>query len=444
MDPNTHHTNLGTSTTGAEVWLSRNERMEHIAAIGATGSGKSTLLEHLFAQDVARGDGVLLIDPNGPLAEAALQFVPAHRRNHVCYLNVPDLEWPVGMNVLEDVHPDRRAVLVDGVVSAMRSIWKDSWGPRMEQILRHGARALIEIPNASFVLLPRLLTDDGYRKSVVSRISDPFTRAFFEDRYEEWRAEFRDVAIDPVLNKVEAFLSFPHVRNIVGQSRSTLSLDQAMARGRIVIVNLAKSEIGETAAHLTGAFLIAQVLSKLTLGLARDFHLHIDEAHNVGSLSLLLREARKFGCSVTAATQFMDGMDMETRAAVRGTARTHVYFRLGSDDAALVAPSLDREYQKFNPYALQHLERGVAIVRRPGRDASEIAVPAPLRGGGNPTAVVKQSRLHYGSRRIDVEARIMRALGVAPPPQDRKRSSHGSLKRPPKKNPAPHGAGPSM
>lgn len=411
MEPHTQHTHIGTTKTGIDAWLSRDERLEHAAIIGATGTGKSTLIEHLVAQDIARGDGVLLLDPNGPLAEAALNFIPPRRHNHVCYLNVPDLEWPVGLNVLEDVHPDRRAVLVDGVVGAMRSIWRDSWGPRMEQILRHSARALIEIPNASLVLLPRLLTDDKYRMGALARVSDPFTRAFFADRFEAWRDEFRDVAIDPVLNKVEAFLAFPHVRNILGQGRSTLSLEQAMARGRIVIVNLAKSELGETAAHLTGALLIAQVLSKLSLRNAGDFHLHVDEAHNFGSLSLLLREARKFRCSVTAATQFLDGLDEETRAALRGTARTHTYFRVGATDAALIAPSLDREFQTFNPHILQHLGRGTAIVRRPGKDACEVEVPPPLRGIGNPEAVIKQSRLHYGSRRTDVERKIFKALG---------------------------------
>jgi hypothetical protein len=188
-----------------------------------------------------------------------------------------------------------------------------------------------------------------------------------------------------------------------------------MARGRIVIVNLAKSEIGETAAHLTGAFLIAHVLSKLTLGLGQDFHLHIDEAHNFGSLSLLLREARKFRCSVTAATQFLQGLDVETRAAIRGTARTHVYFRLGADDAELVAPSLDREFQAFNPHLLQHLDRGVAILRRPGHEASEVTMPAPLRGVGHPEAVIKQSRLHYGVRRERVEQSIFKVLDFKAP-----------------------------
>jgi DNA helicase HerA-like ATPase len=405
------HTHLGLTQAANDVWLSRDERLEHVAVIGATGTGKSTLIEHLVAQDIARGDGVLLLDPNGPLAEAALQFVPAARHNHVCYLNFADLEWPVGINVLEDVDPDRRALVVDGLVSAMRSIWKESWGPRMEQILRHAARVLIETPNASLALLPRLLTDDAFRKLLVARTSDPFTRAFFDDRFDAWKKDYTEIAIDPVLNKVEALIAMPHVRNVLSQGRSTLSLDQAMERGRIVLVNLAKSEIGETAAHLMGAFLIAQVLSKLTLGQSRDFHLHIDEAHNFGSLGLLLREARKFRCSVTAATQLLEALDDETRAAVRGTARTHAYFRLGGDDAKLVAPSLNREHQAFNPETLQHLDRGVAVLRRPGHEACEVKISAPVRGVGRPATIIKQSRVHYGIRRATVEANILKALG---------------------------------
>src|SRR5207302_11399825 len=128
-------------------------------------------------------------------------------------------------------------------------------------------------------------------------------------------------------------------------SRSTLHLEHAMERGRIVIVNLAKSKIGETAAHLMGALLIARVVAKLTTGNGQDFHLLIDEAHNFTSLALLLQEARKFKVSVTAVTQYLAALDPATRAALIGTARTHAYFRLGSDDAELIAPSLNREHQ---------------------------------------------------------------------------------------------------
>jgi uncharacterized protein DUF87 len=187
------------SGSGAGVSLTTDERLQHIAIFGATGVGKSTLLLSLIAQDIARGDGLLLIDPHGDLAEAALRFVPPSRHNHVCYLNLADLAYPVGLNVLEDVHPDERALVVDGVVAAMRSIWSDSWGPRLEQILRHACAALLEVPNASLILLPRLLTDDAFRARVVGRVSNPLTRAFFLDRFDRWRDAYREVAIDPCL-----------------------------------------------------------------------------------------------------------------------------------------------------------------------------------------------------------------------------------------------------
>jgi GTPase SAR1 family protein len=173
------HTYIGEYSSGGSLSLTLMERLRHIAIVGATGSGKSTLLRQLARDDIARGDGLLLLDQHGDLAEAVLSDVPAHRHNHLCYLNLADLSFPVGLNVLEDTAPDDRAAAVDGVVSAMRSIWVESWGPRMEIILRHACTVLMEAPQGSLLLLPRLLTDDAFRTALVARVSDPLTRSFF-------------------------------------------------------------------------------------------------------------------------------------------------------------------------------------------------------------------------------------------------------------------------
>ena len=408
------HTHIGTIQSGGDVWLSADERREHLAAFGASGVGKSTLLQHLFGQDVARGDGAMLIDPHGSLAEAALALIPRSRSNQVCYFNLTDLEYPVGLNVLEDVPPDQRAVVVDGVVSALRSIWRDTgWGARMENVTRHACAALMEIPNASFILIPRLLMDDAFRERIVPRISDPFARQFFSKRFEKWRDTYRDEVIEPVLNKVEAFLSFPHIRNVLGQGRSTLHLEHAMREGRIVIVNLAKTQIGETAANLMGALLIGSVLSKLTLGQRSDFHLLIDEAHtfSTNAIAELLRSARKFRVSVTVVSQHLAAFDEETRAALLGTTHSLVCFRLGVEDAKFLAPHFNRAQQDFNPYGLQHLGRGEAVIRAGSGEANVIDIPLTKACGGDPETIKKQSRRHYGNRREDVERNIFKVLG---------------------------------
>ena len=409
------HSHIGTTQAGRGLWLSAAERRQHIAILGASGSGKSTLLEWLAGQDAARDDGLLVLDVSGALAEAVLAHVPARRNNHVCVLDIGDVDFPVGLNLVEDTHPDARAVVADAVVAAMRSIWHESWGPRLETILRHSVTALIETPSASLVLLPKLLTDTDFRASVVARVSDPFTRNFFTQQFDHWRDAFRDEAIVSVLNKVESFLAFPHIRNILGQGRSTLHLDQAMSRGRIVIVNLSKTQIGETAARLMGALILANIVSKLSLGQGRDFHLLIDEAHNFGgtqTLSVLLQESRKFKVSCTVITQHLAALSEATRAALLGNAHTLCCYRLGPEDAALLAPAFDRAQQAFNPYTLQHLERGEAIVRIGGDDASLVRIPVPPPGGGNVAAIKKQSRLHYGVPRERVERNISRVLNA--------------------------------
>ncbi len=408
-----------------ELWLTREQRLSHTAVFGATGVGKSTFLLNLIEQDMARGDGLLLLDPHGQLAEAALSLVPRSRTNEVCYLDAGDLEHAVGLNILEDRHLDERAVIVDAVVSAMRSIWHESWGPRMEQILRHACTALVEIPNASLVLLPRLLTDDKYRTSIIGRISSPQTRAFFGDRFDEWRDEFRETAIDPVLNKVEAFFAFPHIQNILGQGSSTLHFEQAMERGRIVIANLAKGKIGESASRLLGALLIARVQTAAMSRRWRDgeelkpFHLLVDEAHsfNTQALALLLSESRKFGVSIVVVSQYLASLSDTMRAALLGNASTTVAFRVGAEDASILAPAFNEmidnrsEQKKLNPAALLELRRGEALVRIAGDGARVVDLPPPPLGTGNAEAVKKQSIRHYTRPREVVERNINKARG---------------------------------
>lgn len=412
------HATIGITSSGEVLSLSLQERLRHIGVIGATGSGKSTLLRHIAAQDIARGDGLLLLDPHGDLAEAVLGDVPPSRYNQVCYLNCAERDFPVGMNVLEDTEPDDRARVVDGFVAAMRSIFFDSWGPRMEIILRHASTALIETQNASIVLLPRLLTDDDFRARVVGRLSNHETRTFFDSRFEKWRDAFRDEAIDPVLNKVEAFLSFPTIRNILGQGRSTLHLPYAMQERRIVIVNLATGTVGETAARLFGALLLAHLRAAAMARASvppserRPFHLYVDEAHTFGpaSIARLLSETRKFGLSIVLVTQFLDALSDSTRAALLGNVGTLAVFRSNPDDAAILSRNFDRPHQQFNRYALQVLDDGHAMVSAPASEPALVSIPAPEEVGST-DAVKRQSRQHYGRERAAVETKIKGALG---------------------------------
>ena len=143
--------------------ISTDDQRQHIYIIGKTGSGKTTLLRNLIVQHIAMGHGVGLIDPHGDLAEELLHHIPAHRADHLVYFNPGDLEFPIGHNLLANVAPDDRHLVASGIVGAFKSIWRDSWGPRLEYILYNAIAALLECENATLLRVKRMLTDEKCR-----------------------------------------------------------------------------------------------------------------------------------------------------------------------------------------------------------------------------------------------------------------------------------------
>src|SRR5947209_4844315 len=125
---------IGAHTLGNDVTLDPEERRRHLYVIGQTGTGKSTLLLNLIRQDLAAGEGLALLDPHGDLAEAALEHVPRTRTNDLVYINPADAERPIGFNPLARVPDDLKPIVADGVVSAFRHVWPESWGPRLDYI----------------------------------------------------------------------------------------------------------------------------------------------------------------------------------------------------------------------------------------------------------------------------------------------------------------------
>ena len=304
---------IGTTSTNAPFGIAQDDRRRHLHIIGQTGTGKSTAILNLISQDLAMGRGVALLDPHGDLAERALTLIPRKRAHQLVYLNPADLERPIGFNVLDRVHEDHRPVVADGVVSAFRHVWPDSWGPRLEHFLLNSVRALLDAPGQTLLGIPRLLTDDAFRSRIVRLVRDPVVRSFWLNEYASYDRRFLAEANSPILNKIGRVLSAPAVRNIIAQPKSTIDLRQMMDEGRILIVNLSKGALGEGTAHLLGA-LITTGLAHAALSRAdmpeherRVFHLYADEFQSFAteSFALILSEARKYGLTLTLGHQYL-------------------------------------------------------------------------------------------------------------------------------------------
>ena len=412
---------IGARPSGELVVLDPQERRRHLYIVGQTGTGKSTLLLNLIRQDLVAGEGLALLDPHGDLAEAALAHVPRARTNDLVYLNPADLERPIGFNPLSRVPDDLKPIVADGVVSAFRHVWPDSWGPRLDYILTNAVRALLDVPGATLLMLPRLLIDEGFRVQLIEHhVSDPVVRAFWQNEYAGYSDSFRGEAVAPIQNKIGKALMVPSLRNMLAQPSSTITFRRLMDEGAIVICNLSKGSLGESTAHLLGA-LITTALAQAALSRAdtaagdrRVFHLYADEFQSFAteSFALILSEARKYALTLTIGHQYLDQLPDQLRSAVFGNAGSIISCRAGAEDAAI----LSRQIGLGGPDALLDLPNFCAWARllRRGVPTSPIRIDlydAPRPRRPDPHRLIATSRMRFGRPRAEVEARISKFLG---------------------------------
>src|ERR1017187_5552512 len=211
-------------------------RRKHMAIFGATGAGKSTLLRNMIATDIAAGAGVTVVDPHGGLVDDILEnHIPRSRTNDVIHFDPKDQARTLALNILEPPRPEQRGLVVSNAVSIFHRLWAESWGPRMEDILRNSLYALVEQPRpVSLLALPKLLTDTDYRAAMLARVTTPSVIDFFRNTFDRWTPAFREEAISPVLNKCRAFLTDPMLRAVIGQARSSFDFRWIMDNGKIL------------------------------------------------------------------------------------------------------------------------------------------------------------------------------------------------------------------
>jgi len=350
----------------------------HALLVGKTGSGKSTLLRRLVAVDFHAGRGLLLVDPHGDLAEQVIHDLPRRRRNDLAAFNATRAEACPGLNPLRGVSPATRPLVVSTVLATFRKTWPEFWGPRLEHVLRHALLAVSEVRSATLACAQRMLVDDKHRRWVLKQVRDPVSLQFWVKEFPGYGARLAAEATAPVLNKLGALLSSPVVREIVTKPRPVLDAWRCMDRGRVVIARLPKGQIGEDAATLLGGLLLGAFQYATTARAnvppaeRRPFSIVVDEVASFATRPFveLLAEARKFGVTLVLATQSLAAMDPETRAAILANVGTLVCFRVGADDAEIVARELAGE---FRPEQLMDLEVGERVVRDGNRRALQLA-----------------------------------------------------------------------
>lgn len=400
--------------------IKRDDRRRHMYVIGKTGMGKTNLMENMAISDIKAGNGLCVVDPHGEFAERVLDFVPANRINDVIYFNPGDMDFPIAFNVMENINPAYKHLISSGLIGVFKKIWADSWGPRLEYVLRNSILALLDYPGSTMLGIMRVLVDKEYRKKVIDKIQDPVVKQFWVEEYSKYPDKFQTEAIAPIQNKVGQFLSISLIRNIVGQSKSTIDMREVMDNKKILILNLAKGRIGEDASALFGAVIITKIqlaaMSRVDIPEEEraDFYLYVDEFQNFATESFadILSEARKYHLNLIIGHQYIGqletGGSTKVRDAVFGNVGTIACFRVGAADAEFLVSEFEPIFTeidlvnltKYNIY-LKLMIDGVA-----SQAFSATTLPPSSRKEGNAEKIIKVSRERYSTKREIVEERI--------------------------------------
>jgi len=404
--------------------VKRKDRRQHMYIIGKTGVGKTAFLKNMALQDINNGQGLAIIDPHGELVEEILESIPPHRINDVVYFNPADMEYPVSFNIMEVQDPRYKHLIASGLIGIFTKIWANVWSARMEYILANCILALLDTPGTTLLGIPRMLVDRDYRQKIINNLKDPVVKSFWVNEYEEWESRYRNEAIAPVQNKVGQFLNVSFVRNIVGQAKNTIDVDEIMNNQKILLVNVSKGRIGEDNSAILGAMLITKIQLaamervRIPEDERKDFYLYVDEFQNFATDSFvnILSEARKYRLNLIIAHQYVGQLVTDTSTAVRdavfGNVGTMVTFRVGAADAEFLEQEFTPEFLQndlirlpnYNIYLKLMID---GITSRPF-SALTIAPATVAKDPKHHEEIVKFSRDKYARRKSVVEEEINR------------------------------------
>lgn len=362
------------------VFIAQADRSRHMYLLGATGTGKSTLIYNMVRQDMEAGHGVAVVDPHGDLFEQVLSAVPQNRLNDVVIIDSGDKAFPVGLNPLDlpqDVSPFILGRILNGIFDIFDKLYdmRTAGGPGFELYFRNTFKLAVRAPRGiykdhplSLESLARLLRDEELRDWVLSKLpEDDPVRTFFEQAKKQRGDQHFENWVPYISSKLNRFVDNPLLQSMLCTPKRTIDFRKVMDDKKILLVNLAKGDIGAQDARLIG-MLITNYVFEAALERADSskdkrtpFYYYLDEFQNftTDTVADILAEARKYGLHLILANQTLSqlikpGLSHQRALleAVLGNVATKLCMRVGLDDAKELEPHF---LPQFNGHTLSQL-----------------------------------------------------------------------------------------
>lgn len=421
---------LGTSAYRGikrSVFIGDDDRRRHVYIIGKTGTGKTELLKDLIMQDIKAGRGICFMDPHGDAIEDLLKLIPPERAEDVIYFNPGDTDRPMGLNLLEASTEDEKHFVATSVINMMYKLF-DPYktgivGPRFEHAVRNAMLTAMSEPGSTFVEVMRILTDAGFVQEILPKVTDPIVRRYWTDQIAQTADFHKSEVLDYIVSKFGRFVTNKMIRNIIGQSNSSFSFRKVMDEGKILLINLAKGEIGEENSNFLGLVLVPRILmaamsrQDVPEDQRRDFYLYVDEFQNFATpdFAQILSEARKYRLNLCVANQFIGQVEEEVKNAVFGNVGTIIAFRVGVTDASYLSHEFTPTFAEDDLLNIEryHVYTKTIVNNEPVPPFSmdltrDITKEKELESARVSEIIKEMSRLKYGRDMRLVEAEITR------------------------------------
>lgn len=417
-----------------QLGYSVTDSLRHSWVVGPTGTGKSVLLQNLIVQDLQAGRPVVVIEPND-LVTDLLARIPAARQNDIVLLDCTD-EAPVGINPL--IRYGRSPeILADGLLATFQALYGDGLGPRSTDILANCLNVLARRDNASLVMLPLLLTNPGFRRSLTQQViaGDPIAAGPFWHWFDALSEDSRSQVIAPLQNKLRPLLR-PHLRSVLAQRHPRFNIRDVLTNNKVLLVPLQKGVIGPDSAELLGALVISDLWLALrerrSIPEARRIPvmIYVDEAQNYlrtpTDLADALASSRSLRAGWHLAHQHRDQLTPNMRAAFEANARSRICFQLGSADARAMATGQSVvSAEDFGALPAYHIYASLMHGNSLQPWASGTTLPAPPTCS-DPRAIRARSRAQYGQSLTSIEADFVDLIANSSPSPSTNRRARGS------------------
>ena len=408
------------------VYISKEDRRRHIYIIGKTGTGKSELMKEMILQDIRAGEGICFIDPHDTVRQL-LPLIPPERAEDVVYFYPGDTTRPMGLNLLDAKTEDQKHFAATAVINMMYKLF-DPYktgivGPRFEHAVRNAMLTAMYQEGSTFVEVVRILTDARFVQEILPKVTDPIVRRYWTDQIAQTADFHKSEVLDYIVSKFGRFVTNKMIRNIIGQSQSSFDFRKVMDEGKILLIDLAKGEIGEENSNFLGLILVPRILmaamsrQDVQEEQRRDFYLYVDEFQNFATpdFAQILSEARKYRLNLTVANQFIGQVEEEVKNAVFGNVGTIISFRVGVNDASYLSHEFTPVFAEDD---LLNVERYHAFTKtivhnEPvppfSMDLTKDMTAPGIKGDPRVAEIIKEmSKLKFGRDLRLVEAEIVR------------------------------------